>query len=270
MIDQTKSIEQYILTAVNRSKRKVTPIHLWLDVSQRFGITRKSFRKHLKTLLDRGSLAYIYEFGCTFLAPAIHLPFPITGRTIIVPTGVSPPETQHDIHIYMSHGSSFGSGDHPTTRICASGLERIQAKRTGGKGWNQILDVGTGSGILLILGLFLGVNRGVGTDLDSCALAEAKENIRLNGLEARAMVSDDGLETLRGPFDVVSANLRYPTLMNMRDQIARLTTDDAMVVLSGIREEERSGLKRGYTKAGFDCSWEETKLGWAGLLLEKQ
>ncbi len=270
MPDRTKSIQQYILAVVDSSLDKVKPFRLEADVCQRFGLTRKAARKHLKTLLDQGSLAYIYKFGCTFLAPSIQVPFPISNRTVIVPAGVSSPETGHDIHIQMRHGASFGSGDHPTTQICARGMEYALANRTMKNGWKRILDIGTGSGVLLILGLFLGIHRGVGTDLDPCALFEAQENLSINGFEKRATVSDQGLETLKGSFELVSANLRYPTLMGMAGPIARLTTDDAILVLSGIRAEERIGLKGRYAKAGFHCFWEETKSGWSGILLEKR
>jgi len=126
------------------------------------------------------------------------------------------------------------------------------------------LDIGTGSGILAIASVLLGIQRATGTDIESCARKEAKENVELNGLSGRIDISDQELDEIDGMFSLITANLRYPTLMTIHPHIKRLTIPESAIVLSGIKADEIERICTMYSYSnGFQLMWHEEEAGWA-------
>src|SRR6185436_8647169 len=107
--------------------------------------------------------------------------------------------------------AAFGTGLHPTTALCLETLqEELEVARP-----SAVLDVGTGSGVLALAALLLGVPQAHGIDIDDEALRVVAENARVNGLEARLELSRDGPETLSGAWPLVFANVLPAPLMEM-------------------------------------------------------
>ena len=151
------------------------------------------------------------------------------------------------------------------SRRCLSknGTWRPEARVT------SALDIGTGSGILAIAALKLGIDRAVGIDRDVCARAEAAGNALLNDLETRLVITDKPLSDhfSAAPFTLIMANLRYPTLLNLRVTVAGLLEPDGALVLSGIKKEEQAGILKAYAEYGLHNWWSKEDKGWAGIVL---
>jgi len=99
---------------------------------------------------------------------------------------LTPPERHpvlkgSDIAVMLRPGASFGCGQHPTTRLAIQGIEyTLKTLRIcDGIANTMLLDIGTGSGVLAICALKMGIHRAMGTDMDPCAIAEAGENARI-------------------------------------------------------------------------------------------
>jgi ribosomal protein L11 methyltransferase len=128
--------------------------------------------------------------------------------------------------------SAFGTGGHGTTEGCLVALERTV------RGGESVLDVGTGTGILSIAARKLGAARVAAVDIDRAACAEARRNVASNGIGNGIFVIAGGIDSVRGKFDVVAANLRTPTLVDLLDRIAGKLAEDGVAILSGILERE--------------------------------
>ena len=131
-----------------------------------------------------------------------------------------------------------------------------------------MLDIGTGTGVLAIAAVLLGIESGLGIDIDPCALSEAKENIRLNGLEERIGISVQAVEDVEQTFTLIAANLRSPTLRRLSVKIRRLLDSPGALVIAGIRAQKRSDVLSALRDARFHCEWAEEEDGWVGAVLK--
>jgi len=171
----------------------------------------------------------------------------------------------------LAQGASFGTGEHPTTRLAMKGID-YALKECGQFKENKntcLLDVGTGSGILAIAAVLLGIEKGTGIDIDPCAIAEARENIKINGLEHRIDICDMAFEKIDRVFSMITANLRYPTIKRLLPYIYKTVHTKGMVVLSGIKTGEIRDLLNIYKEKDFLCRWKEVEQDWAGVVFEK-
>jgi ribosomal protein L11 methyltransferase len=167
--------------------------------------------------------------------------------------------------IRIASGAAFGAGDHPSTRLALRALAHAVEERPGlSEAMDPLLDMGTGSGVLAIAALHLGIGRALGVDIDPCARWEAEANARINGLSGRMRVVDslDGASPVS--FCMVVANLRTPTLKALRPLFTACTRGP--LVFSGIKADEIAHIKQVYGEAGFSCIREETERGWASLV----
>ena len=168
---------------------------------------------------------------------------------------------------------SFGSGRHPTTRLALRGIDAAMSlsERQFDDKETVLLDIGTGSGILAIAALHLGIGCAVGIDPDPCARAEAAENAALNGVASRFLITDQPLSQLPGGelFTIITANLRYPTLVQLCGTLAAHLAAAGSLVLSGIKSDEQAALMAVYREKGFTCRWQATEKGWVGLFLQQ-
>ena len=130
-----------------------------------------------------------------------------------------------------------------------------------------MLDIGTGSGILVLAAVKLGMHNGVGIDIDPCARTEARENILINDLTHRIRISDQYLETIDDTFLLVTANLRLPTLKNISPILRKIVSPNGFIVFSGVRSHESNDLIDKYATKGFEKLWLQNENDWAGIVL---
>ena len=137
------------------------------------------------------------------------------------------------IELVVDPGDAFGSGSHPTTRLC---LEAMAALVRGG---DQVLDVGCGSGILAVAALRLGAAGAVGIDIDPAAVEASTAVAGANGVADRLRVSVRPLVEVDGRFDLVLANLLIPVIEELGTDLAARVAPGGALVASGLLPAQR-------------------------------
>lgn len=267
-----ETIHHQILQLIADHAIKITSRDLEKKIVQAFSVERREFQAALKALVAEGELAYTYLYGCTFIEISFNGPVQVGSRVILTPPERRPVLEGSDIAVMLRPGASFGCGQHPTTRLAIQGIEYALNTLCICEGIPDaaLLDIGTGSGVLAICALKMGMHRAIGTDMDPCAIAEAGENARINGLSRQLTILDKPAEEISGRFHLIAANLRYPTLAGLSPYIAAHLSENGAAILSGIREEEADEIKRIYAGLNLTCRWESSENRWAGLVLVKQ
>ncbi len=264
-------IQKAILENVAASPARLTPQHLEKTILETYDLDKTRAKAVLKDLVAQGQLEYTYEFGSTYLVRSFNKPVRISPHAVVSPPQHRYQSVSEEVVIQIKPGAAFGAGRHPTTRLSVKAidflLKELRPDRLEENG--SVLDIGTGSGILAIAAVCLGVSNGLAIDIDPCAIAEAAKNVELNHLEDELAVSDRQLDTIQRSFSMVIANLRYPSLKNIYPQITKRTDTSGWVVLSGFRLRERDDLMGLYTAKHFECIWTADELDWAATLLKK-
>ncbi len=182
-------------------------------------------------------------------------PIPISPRLWIVPTWHTPSDASA-INIVLDPGLAFGTGSHPTTRLC---LRWLDGNLQGGE---NVLDYGCGSGILAIAAIRLGAARAVGVDVDSQAVNASRDNALANHVEnAQFFLPDDAPQS---SYDLVVANILTNPLRLLAPLLAKATRTGGRIVLSGILEEQAQEVMDIYQQ-WFDLNAPVFEDGWSCL-----
>jgi ribosomal protein L11 methyltransferase len=265
-------VRQDIVKMIAGSLSKITPVTLEKNISQKYRLSRQQYKSIIQDLIIEGQLTYTYRFGCTFLERSFHRSVRVSKYVVITPPGLQYKAPPDAVVIQIRAGASFGTGEHPSTRLAVKGIE-YTLRRMGyftDFGETCCLDVGTGSGILVIAALKFGINKGIAIDTDPCARVEARENVQRNGLQDEIEISGQAADTIDRQVSMITANLRYPSLIQLCSIFSRLTQSGGLVILSGIKVEEHTALINAYAYAAFDKIWQEVELGWAGIAFKKR
>jgi ribosomal protein L11 methyltransferase len=159
---------------------------------------------------------------------------------------------------------AFGTGLHPTTALCLEALdEAMQAARP-----DAMLDVGTGSGVLALAALMLGVPRALALDIDREALRVAAENARINALDDRLQLALGGPETVAGTWPLVLANVLAAPLIEMAPALVRRVGHQGRLVLSGIPTSVEQDVYYAYHRLGMRRLGVRSRLGWVAMVLQ--
>ncbi|MDR2196138.1 MAG: 50S ribosomal protein L11 methyltransferase [Gallionellaceae bacterium] len=179
-------------------------------------------------------------------------PIPISPRLWIVPTWHTPADPAA-INIALDPGLAFGTGSHPTTRLCLRWLDENL------RGGETVLDYGCGSGILAIAALKLGAASAVGVDLDPQAVRASRDNAAANGVTAEFHLPDDAPPLTA---DVVVANILTNPLKLLAPLLASATRTGGRIVLSGILAEQADDVMKIYSQ-WCNLAPSVTDEGWA-------
>ena len=267
-----KAIKKELLDIIEDSQRKIMQGDLEKALSQKYSLRRKEIKSLIRDLVTENFLTYTTHYGRTFIEKSFNKAVRISKHVIVKPPGFNYKPKADDVVIDIWQGVSFGNGQHPTTRLAIRGIEYAvnEIKLLEDKDKTSVLDIGTGSGVLALSALRFGIKKAAGIDRDPCAMNEARENGKINGLEDKFEVSDHSLEYfINNSFTLITANLRYPTLITIYQNVAEITEKNGAVILSGIKQNEVSVLIDLYTEKYFECKWKEFEKGWAGLLFLK-
>lgn len=182
-------------------------------------------------------------------------PIRINERLWIVPSWHEAPDPKA-INLELDPGLAFGTGSHPTTRLCLEWLcSHVQAGAS-------VLDYGCGSGILAIAAAKLGGGRVVGVDIDDNALAAAADNAERNRVTLQLSHSRHPLDM---SFDIVVANILTNPLCVLAPLLAERTRPGGMIALSGILSTQVEQVRQAYRPA-FELAVRAEREGW--VLLE--
>ncbi len=182
------------------------------------------------------------------------------GRLRIVPAHT---EAEPDA-LRLVDASVFGTGLHPTTALCIEALEEVVQIAPP----DAVLDVGTGSAVLALAALLMGVPRALAIDIDDEALRVATENARINALDRRLQVAPGGPETVTGTFPLVLANILAAPLIEMAPALVRRVGHHGQLVLSGIPSSVEQDVDQAYRRLGMRRVRVKSRAGWVALVLQ--
>ena len=175
---------------------------------------------------------------------------------LIIPSWEEVKEEDKDkMIIHIDPGTAFGTGMHETTQLCIRQLKKYVTPET------ELLDVGTGSGILSIIALKLGAKHAVGTDLDPCAVPAVEENKEANGIPAEAfdmmignIIDDKTVQDTVGyeKYDIVTANILADVLVPLTPVIVHQMKPGGLYITSGILDVKEEVVKEAVTAAGLE------------------
>ena len=164
-------------------------------------------------------------------------------------------EDQDKMIIHIDPGTAFGTGMHETTQLCLRQLKKYVDQDT------EILDVGTGSGILSIAALKMGAKHAVGTDLDPCAISAVRENLESNEIPESAMdvmlgniIDDKSVQDAAGygKYDIVAANILSDVLVPLTPVIIHQMKSGGIYITSGIIDDKEETVVEAVKAAGLE------------------
>lgn len=179
---------------------------------------------------------------------------------------------QAKLVLHIDPGTAFGTGMHETTQLCIRQLRKYITPDT------ELLDVGTGSGILAILSLMFGAKHAVGTDLDPCSVEAVRENMEANGIRQDAfkmmignLITDCAVQKEVGfaCYDIVVANILADVLVPLTPVIKNQLKSGGIYITSGIIDEKEKTVADAVKAAGFTIL-EITRQGeWVSITAQK-
>jgi ribosomal protein L11 methyltransferase len=192
---------------------------------------------------------------------AFFYPEKLTDRIVVKPTWREYIAGPDEIILEIDPGMAFGTGIHPTTSTCIGMIESYLTPE------DRMLDVGTGSGILMIAGAKLGASKMVGVDLDEVAVEIAQKNLLVNGIspDRFEVVAGNLLDQAGGKFDLVTANILSEVILRLLDDIGRVMADKGVLIVSGIIEKNKDRVLEKLIATGFEIIDVRLKEGWATL-----
>lgn len=156
----------------------------------------------------------------------------VSPRLVVCPTWRSYRPRGGEAVVRLDPGMAFGTGQHPTTLMCLRALDELL--RLG----MDVLDLGTGSGILALAAARLGATSVLALDIDPQAAAVARENVRLNGLDAVVQVEERALnQALRAAFDLAMANISAAVIVEMAPALAEVLRPGGALIVAGFSAE---------------------------------
>jgi len=214
-------------------------------------VLERALRASGTTALEAAQLDRIEDADWVALTQRQFTPLRVGERLWIVPTWHHPPEPDA-VNVILDPGAAFGTGSHPTTRLCLAWLERHVRPGV------SVLDYGCGSGILGIAALKLGAGRATGVDVDPLALEAARYNSTQNDV---ALDVRDAHAPLPAGSDITVANILANPLRMLAPLIATHTRPGGSIALSGILEDQADGVAAAYASwarlevAARDSGW---------------
>ncbi|MCL2213526.1 MAG: 50S ribosomal protein L11 methyltransferase [Oscillospiraceae bacterium] len=191
-------------------------------------------------------------------------PTRIGERLMIVPSWEEEfAPAEGDVVVRIDPGMAFGTGTHESTRLALLLLERHMQVGM------DMLDIGTGSGILAIAAAKLGAGRVVGCDIDPQAVKAAAGNARANGESGIHFTTADLTEGTQGQFGLVCANIVADILIRLAPDLPRYVLPGGRVIFSGIIAEREGEVTAAMTAQGFRLADRAEENAWVGLVFEK-
>lgn len=193
---------------------------------------------------------------------------------LIIPSWEEVKEEDKDkMIIHIDPGTAFGTGMHETTQLCIRQLRKYVTSET------QLLDVGTGSGILSIIALKMGAKHAVGTDLDPCAVPAVEENKEVNGIDTEDfemmignIIDDKEVQDRVGyeKYDIVVANILADVLVPLTPVIVNQMKPGGIYITSGIIDEKEETVTEAVKAAGLEIIEVTYQGEWVSVTARKQ
>lgn len=202
-------------------------------------------------------------------------PVRISDRLTIKPTWeeYTPKSTDEKI-IELDPGMAFGTGTHPTTTLCLRTLEKVI------QGGEEVIDVGTGSGILSIGAVHLGAKHVLALDLDPVAVTSAMENVELNKMQQQITVKESDLLSVLGsqdpalgvklPVKIIVANILAEVILLFVDDVYNALESGGIYIVSGIWKNKEQVVHDALVASGFEVRAIEREEDWLAFEARKR
>lgn len=195
------------------------------------------------------------------------------GDVLIIPSWEEAgPEDKDKMILHIDPGTAFGTGMHDTTQLCIKALRKFITPKT------ELLDVGTGSGILAILSLMFGAKKAVGTDLDPCAVDAVRENMEANGIDPKDftmmignIITEKEIQDKVGyeRYDIVVANILAQVLVELTPVIVRQLKKGGIYITSGIIDDKEETVVSAVRAAGLEVLEVNHQGEWVSVIARK-
>ena len=166
-------------------------------------------------------------------------------KIIIKPTWEEYKPEENEIIIELDPGMAFGTGTHETTMMCVEALEKYI------KPGDEVIDIGTGSGILAITASKLGAKKVIGVDLDEVAVDAARENVAFNGLTNVDILHGNLIDIIKGQANIFVANIIADIVIYLSEVIKPLLKEKGLFIASGIINDRKEDVVAAIEKNGF-------------------
>ncbi|GAB4233871.1 MAG: 50S ribosomal protein L11 methyltransferase [Deltaproteobacteria bacterium] len=189
------------------------------------------------------------------------------GRRIVIkPSWETVSAEEGEVVLTIDPGQAFGTGTHETTRMCLRMIEDVFDEPTPPR---NVLDVGTGTGILGIAAARLGAGRVLGVDTDPVSVEVAGKNATENGVADRFRAETTPLSAIQGTYDLVLGNLIAEILIDLAADLTRRTAPGGHLVLSGILAEKGGWVAGEFERRNVSLVAKTVDGQWAALLLRR-
>lgn len=200
---------------------------------------------------------------------------PVGMGLLILPAWLPcPPEHAERRLIAMDPGSAFGTGSHPTTRLCLEALERLAAVKPEELAGLRVADLGCGSGVLGLAALRLGAAAVVAVDTDSLAVRATADNAALNGLTAQVRVQLGSVEALAEllegqPADLLLCNILAPVIQALCPAFNTVLAANGVGLLSGLLVDQAPALQLALRNEGWQAELTAEQSQWGLMTIRR-
>lgn len=185
-------------------------------------------------------------------------PMPIGNKLLIRPTWEDKYDPDGRTVLHIEPGLAFGTGSHPTTKLCLETLENYIDENS------TVLDIGCGSGILSIASLLLGAKSAFGVDIDKLAVKTALENAKENGFEPPVFNAVNGnlSDKVSGKYNVIVANIVADIIMEFNKEVGDFLDKDGVYITGGIIDGRKDEVTYSFKQNGFEIMESFEEKGW--------
>lgn len=187
----------------------------------------------------------------------------IGKKLVIVPSWETYENKDGRVVLNIDPGAAFGTGTHATTSLCLSLLEDYIEADT------EMLDIGTGSGILSIASVLLGAKKAIGVDIDAQSVKTANENAEINNISDKCeFIVGDLADKISGKYKVICANIVADVIIRLFENVEDFMTEDGVFIISGIIDMRKDDVLAAAKQKGFTVVKEEYKDNWCAFVLK--
>jgi len=190
-------------------------------------------------------------------------PEKITDTIVVKPSWREYPAGPEEIILEIDPGMAFGTGTHPTTALC------IRMVQTHLKPGDAFLDVGTGSGILMIAAAKLGAGMICGVDNDEVAVTVAEKNLLANHIDSFSLSTGNLVDNVRQTFEIVAVNILAEVILDLLPDLKAVLKENGLLVCSGIITAKKELVLSGLKENGLTVVEVIEKEGWVAIVARK-
>lgn len=192
-------------------------------------------------------------------------PMPIGEKLLIRPTWEDEYDAGERKVLHIEPGLAFGTGSHPTTKLCLEALEKYIDENS------TVLDIGCGSGILSIASLLLGAKSAFGVDIDSLAVKTAQANALENGFDESKFKAVQGnlSDKVSEKYNVVVANIVADIIMEFNKEVGKYLENDGVYITGGIIESREDEVLLSFAQNSFEVKERFEEKGWLVFVVKK-